>query len=72
MELKTDNKDLKTISYCLSHDLKTALVVIGGFSGRLLEKYASHLDEKGQGKRWLPSRVFHSFSEHINLRFEDQ
>jgi len=48
MELKAANKDLKTFSYSLSHDLMTALVAIGGFSRRLLEKYASHLDEKGQ------------------------
>ena len=47
-ELKTTNEGLKTFSYSLSHDLRTPLVAIRGFSRRLLEKYAPHLDEKGQ------------------------
>ncbi len=48
MELKTANKDLKTFSYSISHDLRTPLISIQGFSRRLLEKHADHLDEKGQ------------------------
>jgi PAS domain S-box-containing protein len=53
MELKATNQYLKTISYSLSHDLRTSLVGIQGFSRRLLEKYAPHLDEKG--KQYLRS-----------------
>ncbi len=48
MELKLANKDLTTISYSLSHDLKNAFITIGILARRLLEKYASHLDERGQ------------------------
>jgi signal transduction histidine kinase len=47
-ELKVTNEGLRTFSYSLSHDLRTPLVAIKGFSRRLLEKYAPHLDEKGQ------------------------
>jgi PAS domain S-box-containing protein len=47
-ELKATNEGLKTFTYSLSHDLRTPLVAIRGFSRRLLEKCALHLDEKGQ------------------------
>jgi PAS domain S-box-containing protein len=47
-ELKATNDGLKTFTYSLSHDLRTPLFAIRGFSRRLLEKYAPHLDEKGQ------------------------
>ena len=47
-ELKVTNEGLRTFSYSLSHDLRTPLVAIKGLSRRLLEKYAPHLDEKGQ------------------------
>ena len=47
-ELKAINEGLKTFTYSLSHDLRTPLITMRGFSRRLLEKYAPHLDEKGQ------------------------
>jgi PAS domain S-box-containing protein len=47
-ELKSTNEGLKTFTYSLSHDLRTPLVALRGFSQRLLEKYASLLDEKGR------------------------
>jgi len=48
IELESAYKELETFSYSISHDLRTPLVVIGGFSRVLLEKYSNHLDAKGQ------------------------
>jgi light-regulated signal transduction histidine kinase (bacteriophytochrome) len=47
-ELEAANKELETFSYTVSHDLKTPLVGIEGFSHILMERYSSSLDAKGQ------------------------
>ena len=42
------NKELETFNYSVSHDLRAPLVVIGGFTKRLLRKYSISLDDKGR------------------------
>ena len=50
-QLKTVNAELETFSYSISHDLKTPVIAVEGFSRILFEKYADQLD--GKGKRIL-------------------
>jgi light-regulated signal transduction histidine kinase (bacteriophytochrome) len=42
------NNELETFNYSVSHDLRTPLIVIGGFAKRLLKKYSGNLDDKGR------------------------
>jgi signal transduction histidine kinase len=53
VELEDANKQLSSFSHTVSHDLRSPLATIGGFSSILQNKYASALDEKGQ--RYLAS-----------------
>jgi signal transduction histidine kinase len=47
-ELEEANKELDAFSYTVSHDLRTPLSSIEGFSQALMEDYAATLDARGQ------------------------
>ena len=50
-ELKATNQELEAFAYTLSHDLRTPLMVLCGFSGLLQHKYAQQLGD--QGKKYI-------------------
>ena len=47
-ELERTNKELEAFSYSVSHDLRTPLRAIDGFSQALLEDYSAQLDQTGR------------------------
>lgn len=66
-ELEAANKELESFSYSVSHDLRTPLRAIDGFSKILLTEYEAQLDE--DGKRLL--RVIRENTERMAQLISD-
>lgn len=66
-ELEIKNKDLETFNYTVSHDLKSPLRGISGYSTLLISEHADQLDP--QGKVYLQNIV--NAAQRMNLLIED-
>ena len=65
-ELSASNQELEAFAYTLSHDLRTPLTVLLGFSGLLQLKYAQQLGD--EGKDYV--NYIKESAQRINLQIE--
>jgi len=63
-ELTTANKELESFSYSVSHDLRSPLRAIDGYSRALLDDFHEHLDDTG--KNFL-NRISHNVARMAEL-----
>lgn len=57
-EVETANKELEAFSYSVSHDLRSPLASVDGFSQALSDLYSDQLDESGKEYlRWIQDAV---------------
>ena len=66
-QLEASNKELEEFSYSMSHDMRTPLRALDGFSKILMEDYGARLDE--EGRRLL--RVLRDNSQRIGRLLDD-
>ena len=66
-QLEASNKELEEFSYSMSHDMRTPLRALDGFSKILLEDYSDGLDD--EGKRML--RVLRDNSQRVGRLLDD-
>ncbi|HLK47321.1 MAG TPA: ATP-binding protein [Bryobacteraceae bacterium] len=66
-QLEAANQELESFSYSVSHDLRTPLRAIDGFSKMLLEDYADQL--AGEGQRYL--KLIRQSTTHMAALIDD-
>jgi two-component system, NtrC family, sensor kinase len=67
LDLEAANKELAELSYAMSHEMRTPLRALDGFSQMFLERYGAGLDS--EGKRIL--KVLHDRSRHQGRLVDD-
>jgi signal transduction histidine kinase len=66
-QLEATNQELESFSYSVSHDLRTPVRAIDGFSQAVLEDFGPHLPE--EGRRFL--RTIRHSAQHMGALIDD-